>query len=136
MIPTSRKTLRKSERLSKKKDIEALFNQGRALFFYPYKFIYLEIPEGDDDGIPLKMMVTVARRNFRRAVLRNLLKRRIREIYRHQKHHLLENMENKNRYLHLGIIYVAPEIMSYRDMEKKFAMATQKLLEQLKFRDT
>lgn len=74
-------TLPKSEIISGKSDIGALMNKGRWGACGDIKFCYLFRQEGEGHRI----MVSVPKRNFKRAVKRNLLKRRLRESYRTQK---------------------------------------------------
>ena len=74
-------TLVKSERLSSKTAISDLLKNGRWITAGCLKCCYLHHPEGSQDRI----LVSVPKRNFKRAVKRNLLKRRIRESYRTQK---------------------------------------------------
>ena len=74
-------TLPKSERLCGKKAVEALFGQGKSLTEGCLRVRFLDRA---DEG-PVRMMVSVPKRHFKRAVKRNLLKRRIRESYRRQK---------------------------------------------------
>lgn len=73
--------LPKRERLCGKKAVEALFGQGKCLSEGCLRLRYRE----RDDEEPARMMVSVPKRHFKRAVKRNLLKRRIRESYRRQK---------------------------------------------------
>ncbi|MBP3202667.1 MAG: ribonuclease P protein component [Bacteroidales bacterium] len=75
-------SLPKSERLCGKKAVEDLFAKGKSLTEGCLKLRFLERA---DAGEPSRMMVSVPKRNFKRAVRRNLLKRRIRESYRRQK---------------------------------------------------
>ncbi|MGM9741243.1 MAG: ribonuclease P protein component [Candidatus Cryptobacteroides sp.] len=73
-----RSTLKKRERLSSKGAVEALLKSGRYGVSGVLKFVYRR-----DNGLPYsRMMVSVPKKLFRRAVKRNLLKRRIREAYR------------------------------------------------------
>lgn len=74
-------TLPKEERLSGKKAIAALTGKGRWDHTPHLRCCCLS-----ETGTGLnRMMVSVPKRLFRRAVKRNLLKRRIREAYRLQK---------------------------------------------------
>ena len=76
-------TLPKSERLCGKVSVSALMSKGRWGFTSGLKYCFL-IPS-DSDGVPNRIMVSVPKRLFKRAVKRNLLKRRIREAYRTRK---------------------------------------------------
>ena len=73
-----RSTLRKHERLSSKGAVEMLLKSGRYGVSGVLKYVYRK-----DNGLPYsRMMVSVPKKLFRRAVKRNLLKRRVREAYR------------------------------------------------------
>ena len=75
-------TLSKDERLHGKKDISRLLSKGRFRVCRNFRYCFLE-----NNGLPYsRIMVSVSKKLFRRAVKRNLLKRRIRESYRLQKH--------------------------------------------------
>lgn len=78
-------TLPKSERVSGKKAVSALMSKGRWGVVQGLKYCYFR-NEGED-GTPLenRVMVSVPKRLFKRAVKRNLMKRRLREAYRTRK---------------------------------------------------
>lgn len=100
-------TLPKSERLAARSDIGRLFTCGEAFLVYPVKCTCLFRPDGAADN---RMMVIVPKRNYKRAVDRNLLKRRMREAYR----------QNKTRIgVDVAFSYVAKgEPADYRTIEK------------------
>lgn len=73
-------TLRKSERLDKKKVIEKMFAGGsRSFSVFPLRVVYLPVEELE---APVSILVSVSKRRFKRAVKRNRVKRQIREAYR------------------------------------------------------
>lgn len=85
-------TFSKKERLSSVKDIETLFKKGKSLFVFPLKVVF--IPKKLDDKKeeneqkvipPARLLISVSKRNFKKAVDRNRIKRQIREGYRLQK---------------------------------------------------
>ena len=78
------------------------------------------------------MAVSVPKRLFKRAVDRNLLKRRIREAYRLNKRGLYTLMEQKNQSLHLLVQYQQKEIRDFRYIEAGLLDAMEKLAEKLK----
>ena len=70
--------MKKRERLSSKGAVESLLKNGRYGASGVLKYVYRK-----DNGLPYsRMMVSVPKKLFRRAVKRNLLKRRVREAYR------------------------------------------------------
>jgi ribonuclease P protein component len=110
-------SFRKEERLKKRKDIQELFNKGSSFYLYPFKVYAL--PGG---SAPFhQVLISVSSKNFKRAVDRNLIKRRVREAYRLQKHKLPENK------LVLGFIYTAKEILPFREIENKVLLALSRL---------
>ena len=74
-------TLSKSERLCGKKAIAELMEHGKGGVTGCLRYKFLKSGEADVSRI----LVSVPKRFFKRAVKRNLLKRRIRESYRLQK---------------------------------------------------
>ena len=75
-------TLSKEERLSGKTGISALMNGGRWGYAPHLKFLVRHREDGSELN---RILVAVPKKHFKRAVKRNLLKRRIREAYRTQK---------------------------------------------------
>ena len=102
-----RETLSKRERLCGKKDIEELFSKGR--FGVSGCFKYCVRRENGQDVH--RIMISVSKKLFRRAVRRNLLKRRIRESYRRLKHTLPEGGG-----LDILFIYNTKEILPYSEI--------------------
>ena len=102
-----RETLSKRERLCGKKDIEELFSKGR--FGVSGCFKYCVRRENGQDVH--RIMISVSKKLFRRAVRRNLLKRRIRESYRRLKHILPEGGG-----FDILFIYNTKEILPYSEI--------------------
>ena len=98
-------TLSKSERLCGKKAVEALFGQGKGGVKGCLRFRYVQ---REDEG-PSRILVSVPKRSFKRAIKRNLLKRRIREAYRRQKGLLPAGVD-------ILFLYNAPEVLPYADI--------------------
>ena len=74
-------SLSKEERLCSRKALEELFAGGRqSLSAYPIRAVFM--PNGLD---VVRVMVSVSKRYFKRAVKRNRIKRQLREAYRLQK---------------------------------------------------
>lgn len=84
-----RKTLKKKERLSVGTDLSRLFASGRYGITDGFRYCYRIGNELSFNRI----VVSVPKKCFRRAVKRNLLKRRIREAYRLNKNLLPVNAE-------------------------------------------
>lgn len=115
----------KNERLCSKKVIDKLFAEGKSFFVYPLKIVYLETP------LPVKNQVqaafTVGKRNFKKAVQRNLIKRRMREAYRLNKQNLYEGLGDKQ--LAVFFIYTGKTISEYKQIETSLIKGIKKLKE-------
>lgn len=123
----------RGERLKSRKEIGRLFGkEGLSLSAYPLVLKYAPAEENRSD-FPFQAAFVVPKRKFKRAVDRNLIKRRIKEAFRLQKA-LLEARtqvqgdggERGPQYA-LMFIYTGKEAMPYKYVEKKM----RKLLEQL-----
>ena len=112
-----RQTFRKSERLSSRKIITALFEKGQAFNSYPFKVLWnLDTAAS---SFPAQMCIAVPKKSFRRAHDRNLIKRKTREAYRKNKSALYATLIEKNVKISLLLIYVAKEDLNYALIENK-----------------
>lgn len=109
--------LPRAERLRGDKVITTLFTEGKSGFSFPFKYYYIETDAGKE-GAQVSMLVSVPKRMFRRAVKRNLLKRRTREAYRLEKHSLLEAYAENGRRLHIAFVYSSKEEVGFDKVRK------------------
>ncbi len=107
-------SLKKHEILRSKKTIRELFENGSSFFLYPFKVYYLPNPESQNNQV----LFSVSKRNFKKAVERNLLRRRIREAYRLNKKTLVSD-QKESLSLYIALIYISKLKLPYRDIENK-----------------
>ena len=94
--------LSRAERLRGDKSIGELFREGRSGFVFPFC-----VPA--EAGVPAgSMLVSVPKKLFRRAVKRNLLKRRTREAFRLEKHGAVR-CTAREECLRIALVYAAKE---------------------------
>ncbi|MFI3321109.1 MAG: ribonuclease P protein component [Rikenellaceae bacterium] len=124
----------KSEKVCNVKEISLLF-RGESLFVYPFKIGYIIKENGDclrDVNRPksakstIKVLCSVGKRYSKSAVKRNLIKRRIREAYRLNRHILSESTEAQ---ILLAFIFVSQKEESYEQIEKSMVKALRKIAE-------
>jgi ribonuclease P protein component len=121
-------TFKKEERLCSKKLLDKLFHNGSSFLVYPFRIVSL--PETLTFDVRAQVVIAVSKRKFKRAVDRNLIKRRVREAYRLNKAELLYPfLSEKNFQLILSIHYIGKDISEYQFIEKKLKQAIKKLTE-------
>ena len=118
-------TLRKPERLNRKKVIEKMFAGGsRSFSVFPLRVVYLSVEELE---APASILVSVSKRRFKRAVKRNRVKRQIREAYRMNKHELLRVLEEKQCRLAIALIYLSDQLVESSIIENRLKTALARI---------
>jgi ribonuclease P protein component len=119
----------KEERLCSKKSLDLLFKNGSSFLLYPFRLTFLFVDEPHQ--YPAQVVINVAKKRYKHAVDRNLIKRRTREAYRLQKEQLLyTSLANRKDLLLLSLQFIGKEKYDYAFFEKKLAMAFKKLTTQ------
>lgn len=112
----------KAERLSSKKEITALFNEGKSFAISHIRIVYRFLPKQEER--PNAILVSVPKKYFKHAVDRNLLKRRIREAYRLNKG-LLQNMPARVEFM---LLYQKRRIATFAEIEEIVKKALERIL--------
>lgn len=119
-------TLKKDERLCSQKTLGELFTLGESFLVFPLKVVFLKSVE--PLPFPAQVAFAVSKRNFKRAVRRNLLKRRMREAYRLNKNPFYDELAAKNPHISIMFIFVGKELLEYATIEKAMILAFKKVL--------
>lgn len=115
---------RKQDRLCNKTLIDRLFSSDDVLFYYPVKVVFRIVDQEEsksEDGV--QVLISVSKRNHKRAVVRNLLKRRVREAYRLNKQILIVGQTHLN----IAIIYSSKSVEPYQKIEDGVKKALSKI---------
>jgi ribonuclease P protein component len=120
-------TLKKEERLKRRKIIEQLFSEGRAVSAFPIRVQYKLVDELLAGS--LQAGFSASSRTFKRAVDRNRIKRLMREAYRLQKAPLEQALQTKQRRLALFLIYTGKELPEYALIKEKMDVVLKKLVQ-------
>jgi ribonuclease P protein component len=117
LLIASQFTFNKQERLKSHKLIEDLFCNGKSFSVFPLKALYQFT--NLNAGTFLQAGVAVSKKNFRKAVVRNRIKRVLREAYRLQKKDLQNQLQFKNKQLIIFFIYKVKEMPVMPDIMEK-----------------
>lgn len=146
-----RATFTKAERITSRKVIDQLFKKGstdgkqsaaRTFYLFPFRLLYMSQPEPTvlptdqaqpeqiqpSTAIAPAILITVSKRNFKRAVDRNKIRRRIREAYRLNKSLLFGTpAKPKSPPTYITFIYTVKTEISFEEIEKGMKIALSKI---------
>ena len=120
------KKFHKEERLCSQKTINLLFENGNVLYTGVLKVVW---KINNNNISEAKAAFSAPKKAFKLAVTRNLLKRRMREAYRNNKHLLYNHIFEKNISVSLFFILRVDNIPSYKTIEKSVIEALNKLID-------
>jgi ribonuclease P protein component len=99
------------------KTSELIYSQGKSIFSYPFKVIFRDTQVGDE-----VLIISVPKKIFKRAVKRNLIRRRIREAFRLNCREL-PNIKGKD----ILLVYVSSHILDYGKITETLTAAISKV---------
>lgn len=110
-------TLSKKERLKSRKTIQSLFVAKQSIKLSPLKIMW---QVANNEGVTkTEVAFSVPKKNFRKAVTRNKIKRQLREAYRINKFYLKIPPTNITPLkISLMLIYVSNNQVAFEDLEK------------------
>ena len=119
----------KFEKLKSRKQIELLFAQGKSISSFPVKVFYL--PVEHTSVHPVQVGVGVSARNFKKAVDRNTIKRRMREAYRLHKLSLHEYLAAQQKSVAVFILWIDKQSPTTEALQDLMPGVLEKLIKQL-----
>lgn len=112
-LPTN--GFRKHERLKSKKLINQVFSEGVATYNFPFKLKYIPVK---NTTYPSKVLISVSKRLYSKAHMRNKIKRKIRESYRLEKSKIISTLKEKNTAIAVVFVYRSKEILSFDEIKE------------------
>ncbi|MCH3994992.1 MAG: ribonuclease P protein component [Prevotella sp.] len=126
-------TFRKNERLYGKLLIDQLFSKGNrcSLAAFPLRVVY-RFRDRIDGELPERVLISVPKRCFKRAVKRNRVKRQIREAFRKNKQILLQNLpEQSGSQILMAFLWQDTRLHDTAEIEKKVISLLQQMSERI-----
>lgn len=121
--------LTRNERLKSRKQIEFLFLKGKT-FHEPPVFVRWNFTSCEQD-FPVKVMFSVSKKKFKRAVDRNRIKRLMREAYRKNKWLVYDELTKNGKLIHLSFVFTGKSEISYAETEAKIILSLQRLIQEI-----
>jgi ribonuclease P protein component len=122
-----KQTFTKEERLCSRRVIRLLFSSGSTFYQKPFRVTWMQ--QRFEGNYPVRVMMSVPKYNFHRAVDRNLIRRRMKEAYRLNKQALYDHLRGNDFQLVVSISYTAKDIMAYDRIQAKIIILLQRLID-------
>lgn len=120
-------SLSRGERLRGKSRIDRLFAGGKSVLVYPFRCVFMA--NGQTDNVAV--MFSVPKKRFKRAVKRNLLRRRMKEAYRLNKLKLAAAARGYG--VDMALMYVGNELLEFGFMQSRLSVLLDKVASKLDF---
>ncbi|MCB0461979.1 MAG: ribonuclease P protein component [Flavobacteriaceae bacterium] len=117
-------TYPKTERLKSKILIDKLFDEGKSVVSFPLRLVF--IGTEFDKPVKVKCGVSVSKRNFKKAVDRNRVKKLIREAYRLNKNAYFNNITTQYAFM---ILYIGNDKPTFEQTNKAMKKLLEKFVE-------
>jgi ribonuclease P protein component len=118
----------KSEHLCLKSTFDELFDSGKTIYCNGIKVVWFA---KNNQNPCFELAVSVSKRNFKKAVDRNTLKRKMREAFRLHKAPFVQLLDELKLSVSFIFIYTRKELKEYREIEENVIHSLSKLEHEL-----
>ncbi len=125
----NRNTFGKHERLTHKRIVERLFQEGKGYKDFPLLLVVL--PSALTADVPMQMLVSVSKRQVRKAYRRIHIKRLLREGWRCQKHDVYAALNAAGVSLAAAYVFVGREMPDSATINAKISALNRRLIEDI-----
>ena len=107
-----------------------LFQNGQVVFHHPYKVFYSlqdAAPDAKKNAAFCRIVLSVPKRNFKKAVHRNRIKRQMREAFRLEQAPLLQTLQQNHKQITILCLYLPHEMLDTSAHSLKMAALLERL---------
>ena len=115
----------REEKLKSRTLIGQIFSDGFVVKSYPIRIQFTFHDQKDSPWC--QVGVSVPKRNFKKAIDRNQIKRQLREVYRLHKQDVISRLEKKDKRIAMMIIFAGKEKVEYADIKTHLIAALQRI---------
>lgn len=119
----------KAQKLCGDKIVGHLFDAGASFSKYPFRIVFLALETKSPGEPPVRMLVSVGKKRFKRAVKRNRVKRLTREAWRHAKSTVEDAVASQSAYegLHVAFVFCGDRLPTAGEVDKAVGRAAERL---------
>lgn len=117
-----------AEHLKSKAIIDRVYAEGKSVTAYPLRAVFKTL-QCEENRPQALILISVAKKRFRHAVDRNLVKRRLREAYRLNKQPFIEELEKRGKSMAIAILYIDTKHNSTAFLQNKMKKLLDNILE-------
>jgi ribonuclease P protein component len=117
-------TFPREERLSGRSLITSLFKGGQTFHVTPFRITWMVVTE---QPVPIRVLMSVPKHYIRKAVMRNLVRRRMKEAYRLTRQPLMVTLRDNECRIMVCITYTSREILPYDLIREKIILILHRL---------
>ena len=119
----------KKQRLCSESVIKEMFYSGQSFTTSNLRVVWKE--DNNKDEMAVRSIIVVPKKKFRLAVKRNIIRRRMKEVYRLNKFDLEKMLQVKKLKLSVAIIYQSRKILNYKTVEEEIKLIFERLIKKL-----
>jgi len=119
----------KKQKLCSETVIKELFSNGKSFTTSAVRLVWKE--DNNEDEVTVKSIIVVPKKKIKLAIKRNIIRRRMKEIYRLHKIDLENMLKGKKLQLSIAMIYQKENIFSYKTMEEEIKLILERLIKEI-----
>lgn len=124
--------LYKAEKLCSTAAVSRMFECGSSFIAYPLRVVWAESQTAAASSQPapaVRFMITIPKKRVRRAVKRVLLRRRVREAYRLNRHLIVPALNEAGRHIDVAFIYLDSAPAPYSKISERMQESLARIVE-------